>query len=430
MGTRLGREFGWYWTSNAVSTVGTFFAFDAFPLIAILVLHAAPAAVSALASVGLAAGAVLAVPLGPWVEFRRKRSVIIGSDLVRFAAVMSVPVAFAFGLLTFVQLLVVVAVVAVSDIAFRAASGAVLKSLVKGPDLLVANGRIESTTWTAAALGPPLGGAAIGLLGPVTTAAANAVSYLLSALAIRSIGRDEPKPSRPTARLRPRDLLEGWHHILGHPGLRRLFGNVLATNALLMATSPLMATRMLGELGFAPWQYALAFGLPCAGGLIGSRLSRRVTARMGARQVLRLFAALRCFWPLGLAFVGPGVGGIVIVLVAQTGLIVTIAVFNPVYATYRLQQTPDHRVARMMAAWTVTGSATTAAVTALWGVLAAFPSPTFAVAAAGVLMLTTPLFLRRFPADADTLVTPKTIKEHDAVDPVPAERSAQGGADA
>jgi hypothetical protein len=53
---------------------------------------------------------------------------------------------------------------------------------VRPGDLLVANGRFESTTWSATALGPPLGGAAIGLLGPVTTVVGDAVSYLLSAL--------------------------------------------------------------------------------------------------------------------------------------------------------------------------------------------------------------------------------------------------------
>ena len=35
----------WLWAAYSVSTVGTWFAFDAFPLIAILVLHAGPAAV-------------------------------------------------------------------------------------------------------------------------------------------------------------------------------------------------------------------------------------------------------------------------------------------------------------------------------------------------------------------------------------------------
>jgi hypothetical protein len=49
----------------------------------------------------------------------------------------------------------------------------------------------------------------------------------------------------------------------------------------------------------------------------------------------------------------------------------------------------------VLAAWTVTGRATTAALTALWGVLAAAVGPRAAVAAAGVLLLATPLALPR-----------------------------------
>src|SRR3954452_9473552 len=94
------REFRWLWAAFAVSTFGTWIAFDAFPLIAILVLHAGPAEVSLLAAAGLAAGAALAIPLGPWVELRRKRGVMIVMDLIRFAALASVPAAFALVKLT------------------------------------------------------------------------------------------------------------------------------------------------------------------------------------------------------------------------------------------------------------------------------------------------------------------------------------------
>src|SRR3954453_18020975 len=97
----LGRQFGWLWAAFAVSTLGTWLAFDAFPLIAILVLHSGPAQVSLLAAAGLAVGAALAVPLGPWVEFRRKRPVMIAMDVTRFAALMSIPAAFALGRLSF-----------------------------------------------------------------------------------------------------------------------------------------------------------------------------------------------------------------------------------------------------------------------------------------------------------------------------------------
>jgi MFS transporter len=178
----LGRPFGWLWTADAVSTFGTWLAFDAFALIAILVLDAGPTEVSVLAAARLAVGAAVAVPLGPWVEFRRKRPVMVAMDLVRFAAVLSIPAAFALGRLALPQLLIVSVIVAAADITFRAASGACLKALVRPEDLLVANGRLESTTWTATALGPPLGGVAIGLFGPVATVIADALSYLLSAL--------------------------------------------------------------------------------------------------------------------------------------------------------------------------------------------------------------------------------------------------------
>jgi hypothetical protein len=43
----LGRQFGWLWAAFAVSTFGTWIAFDALALIAILVLHAGPTEVSA-----------------------------------------------------------------------------------------------------------------------------------------------------------------------------------------------------------------------------------------------------------------------------------------------------------------------------------------------------------------------------------------------
>ena len=392
----LGRQFGWLWAAYAVSTLGTWLAFDAFPLIAILVLHAGPAEVSVLAAGGLAVGAAVAVPLGPWVEFRRKRPVMVAMDLTRFAALMSVPAAFALGWLTFTQLLVVSVIVAAADITFKAASGACLKALVRPEDLLVANGRLESTTWTATALGPPLGGAAIGLFGPVTTVVADAVSYLLSAAGIRAIGGREPRRARTDApRLRPGGLLDGWRYILTHPALRPLFFNTILVNGLIMATSPLLAVLMLGRLGFAPWQYGLAFGAPCAGGLIGSRLARRLAARFGRHKVMLTAGALRACWPLGLAFIRPGAAGLVLVIAAELGLITCMGVFNPVFATYRLDQTATDRVARTLSAWSVTSNATIAALTALWGLLASITSPRAAIAIAGLLILATPLLLPR-----------------------------------
>ncbi|WKK23883.1 MFS transporter [Streptomyces olivoreticuli] len=399
MGVRrsLGRQFGWLWTAYTVSAFGTWLAFDAFPLIAILVLHAGPTEVSTLAAAGLAVGAAVAMPLGPWVEFRRKRPVMVAMDLTRFAALMSVPAAYALGLLGFVQLLVVSVVVAAADITFNAAAGACLKTLVQPRDLLVANSRFEATTWTATMAGPPLGGAAIALFGPVTTVVADAVSYLLSAVGIRAIGGTEPRPARADARprLRARDVPDGWRYILADPALRPLFFNTILFNGLLMATQPLLAVLMLGRLGFAPWQYLLAFAVPCVGGLIGSRLARRLVTRFGQRKVMLTAGTLRACWLLGLTFIRPGTAGLALVMAVELGLITCCAVFNPVLATYRLDRTPADRVARTLSAWSVTSKATTAAMTGLWGLLAAVTGPRTAIAIAGLLILTTPLLLPR-----------------------------------
>ncbi|KOG33042.1 MFS transporter [Streptomyces resistomycificus] len=407
LGHRLGRRFGWLWGAYGTSALGTWLAFGAFPLIAIQVLHAGPAEVAALSSVGAAVGAAVAVPLGPWVEFRRKRQVLIATDLVRFAALLTIPTAFTLGALSFLQLLLVSVVVAAADITFRAASGAYLKTLLPAEDLLVANARLESTAWTTTIIGPPLGGVAIGLLGPVATVVADAVSYLLSALGIRMIGGHEQRPERPiggheqrpehreASRVRAGDLLHGWRYVLADAALRPLFFNTVFFNGLVMAAQPLLAVLMLGQLGFTPWQYGLAFAAPSIGGLLGSRLARPLVTRFGQHRVLVVTGALRAIWPVGLAFLGPGTGGLFLVMGVEFGLIFCCGVFNPVSATYRLERTASDRVTRTLTAWSVTTKTTTALLTAVWGVLGSLLGPRTAVGLAGVLLLATPLLLPR-----------------------------------
>jgi MFS family permease len=404
----MGRQFRWLWAAYTVSAYGSGLSLGALPLIAVLVLHASPGRVSALSAVGPAVGALIAVPLGPWVEFRRKRPVMIAMDVARFAAMLTIPIAYAFGWLSFVQLVAVSAVVAAAKIAFNAASGAFLKTIVRPDNLLVANARFESTTWSSIAVGPPLGGAAIGLFGPVVTVVADAVSYLLSALGITAIGgrEDDPRPSdqcgaRPSEPLDTRrgvrfgELLDGWRHILSHPGLRALYANGLLVSGLIMATEPLLAVLLLGQLGFPPWQYGLAFAAPCVGGLVGSRLARRVVARYGQHRILRTVGALRAIWLIGLAFVRPGITGLLTVIAVELAIVVSMSLYSPVLATYRLEHTPTNRAARTLSAWSISSGAAIAVCSALGGLLADLTSPRTALAVAGLLMLATPLLLPR-----------------------------------
>lgn len=391
---RLGRSFGWLWSAYAVSTYGTWIAFGAFPLIAVGVLRSSAFAVSLLEAAGLAVAAIVAFPLGPWVEHRAKRPVMVAMDLARFLAMASVPIAYVLGLLSYSQLLVVSVICGTAGIAFTAASGAYLKYLVRGDQLLVANGRFEGTSWVATAAGPPIGGALIGLLGPVITVMADAFSYLLSALGVLRIrGGDVAAPRDPAARLRGADLLAGWRFIRHDRVLRRLFLNSILVGGLIMATAPLLAVLLLGQYRFPAWQYGLAFGIPALGGFVGARLSARLVARYGRHRVMIVSGWLRSLFPLGLAFTQPGIPGLLTVIVVEGLLITCMGVFNPIYATERLQRTPTDHAARVLSTWSVSSKLVQATLMVIWGILATLTSPLAAITISGVLLLATPLLL-------------------------------------
>ncbi|EST37608.1 hypothetical protein N566_12135 [Streptomycetaceae bacterium MP113-05] len=160
-----------------------------------------------------------------------------------------------------------------------------------------------------------------------------------------------------------------------------------------MAASPLLAVLMLDRLGFPPWQYALAFAVPCLGGLVGSRLAPDLVERFGRHRVMTAAGTLRVCWPLGLAFVPSGVAGLAWVMAVEWLLITSVGVFNPVFASCRLERTEAGRVARTLSAWSVTNKGVTAALTAAWGLLASLVGLRTAIGLAGLLLLATPLLL-------------------------------------
>ncbi|MFE0462492.1 MFS transporter, partial [Kitasatospora sp. NPDC058965] len=235
------------------------------------------------------------------------------------------------------------------------------------------------------------------LLGPVVTVLADAASYLLSALgiaAIRGHHEEAPRPNGAGPR-RAGAVLDGWRHLLGDPALRALYLNNLLVGGLIMATEPVLAVLLLRQLGFPPWQYGLAFAAPCLGGLIGSRLASRVVARYGRERVFRTVGTLRAVWLIGLAFVRPGVVGLVTVMAVELAIIVHMSLYTPVLATYRLERTPQHLVARTLSAWSIGQQAAIALCTALGGLLADATGPRTTLAVAGLLILGTPLLLPR-----------------------------------
>ncbi|WP_327187134.1 MFS transporter [Streptomyces sp. NBC_01334] len=390
----LGEDFRRLWGAYGVSAAGSAVAMGALPLVALLVLHSSAFQVSLLTALSAVASAVIALPLGVRIEHRYKRPVMITADLARCAVLVSVPVAAALGVLTFAQLCVVGILQTAASVAFDAASGAHLKALVLPEHRLRANSLFETTNWISVSAGPPVGGLLVGVLGATATMAVDAVSFLGSALGVRRIRRPEPAPPAPGAAARPgHDIVAGWQYLLRHPGLRPLFFNSLLFGGSIMMTSPLMAVLMLRDLGLAPWQYGLALGLPCLGGVLGSRLAPPLTRRFGQRRILLLSGAARTLWTILLPLAPAGALGVFIIVAVDFGLLFAAGVFNPSFTTYRMEATQDAFMSRVGVSWSVSSKTCQAVFMIAGGLLADAAGVRGTLLIAGVLCMASALLL-------------------------------------
>ncbi|MER5473577.1 MFS transporter [Streptomyces sp. NPDC002685] len=390
----LGQDFRRLWVAYAVSAAGSAVGMGALPLVALLVLKSSAFQVSVLAALSAVASGVIALPLGVRIEHQYKRPVMITADLVRCAVLASIPVAMAFDGLTFTQLCAVGVLQTAASVAFDAASGAHLKALVLSEHRLRANSLFETTNWITVSAGPPVGGLLIGVLGAAATLVVDALSFLGSALGIRRIREPEPTPPKRSAASHPgRDIAAGWQYLLRHPGLRPLFFNALLFGGSIMMTSPLMAVLMLDDLGQAPWQYGLALGLPCLGGVLGSRLTPLLTRRFGQRRILLLSGVARTLWTILLPLTPSGVLGVLVIVAADFGLLFSAGVFGPSFTTYRMAATPDAFMSRVGTSWSV-GSKTCQAIFMIaGGLITAATGVRAALLIAGLLCMASALLL-------------------------------------
>jgi hypothetical protein len=81
------------------------------------------------------------------------------------------------------------------------------------------------------------------------------------------------------------------------------------------------------------------------------------------------------------------------VIIVEGLLITSMGIFNPIYATERLQRAPASHAAQVLSAWSVSSKLVQAALMVIWGILATLTSPLAAITISGVLLLATPLLL-------------------------------------
>jgi MFS family permease len=376
------------WAAFAASEFGSAFGYSSLPIVAVLVLGASDFQVSLLTVLAGVVSAVATLPLGPWIERQRKLPVMVWTDLLRFVAVGSVPLAAYFDVLTYWQLCLVAVVQMAARLAFDSAGVAQLRTLVPAPHRAGVNGRFETTVWTANALGPAAGGVLISWLGATVTMVLDSISFLASALTLRGLRTREPAPPTVTARHHwLKDITAGWRYIFAHRGLSALFWNSLIFGGCIMALVPLLVVLVLRDLGFAAWQYGLVSGVSSVAGIIGSMLVKPLRSRLGEHRVLLLAGVGRNLW-IGLLPLAPASGiGLIMVTASEFFLVLFAGMFSPTFATYRMNATDDAHMSRVVMAWSVSSKIVQPIFIAATGALAAVTSAKIALTVLAIILL-------------------------------------------
>lgn len=275
------RNFLRFWAAQTVSVFGDQVSLLALPLAAVLTLDASPAQMGVLTALGWLPHLLFSLGAGVWIDRRRqRRRVMVWADLGRAAVLASVPLASELGGLSMGQLYAVTFLVGTLSVFFDLSYSSAFVSVVTREQVLDANGKLFTTRALSYVGGPSLAGILVQLLTAPIAILADAVSFLVSAVFLRSIDSDEPTVE-PEAEPVRRRLAEGVRFLVHHPVLLPGLGCVATINFfnfIAWAVIILFASR---ELDLSAGLIGLAFGAGGVGSVLGAVLAPRAGRRFG-----------------------------------------------------------------------------------------------------------------------------------------------------
>jgi MFS family permease len=329
------------WLAQTVSLLGSQVTLVAFPLLALMLLHASVGQVSVLWAMGFIPVLLLGLPAGAWVERVRRRPVLITSNIVSGLATASIPVAYALHDLAILQVYLVAFVVGLGTLFFEVANLSYLPSLIREDQLTEGNARLEGAQSIAQLAGPSLGGILVEAVTAPVAIIADAASYALSAVLLLFI-RDQERQPEPAKQHLRNEIREGLHFIATHAVLRPVClctatGNL--AGAAILALQIVYAQR---TLHLSPALIGIVLAVGNAGGLVGSLLAAPLSRRLTAGTMTVISAVIAAVGtaliPLGSGFAGLGL--------ALFTFYVGVVIFNVVQVTVRQTLTPQGLLSR------------------------------------------------------------------------------------
>jgi MFS family permease len=295
-------DFRRFFLGQSVSLLGDQVSAIALPLTAVLALHAKAGQMGALTTVYLIPNLLFSLHAGAWVDRRgERRRTMLAADAGRALAVASVPVAYALGDLTWAQLYAVAFVTGALSVVFFVAYGGLFQAVVEREHYVQASSLLHGSRAFSFVAGSTLGGALVQLLRGPYALAADAASFVWSALFLRRMRVEEPPAADPESGGIGPGVRWLWRNPLMRPDLLGV-ATINYFNFIFFALFILYATR---SLGLRPVTLGIVLGAGSVGTLGGSFLTGRVVGRIGLGRTF----VLGCFlFPAPLVLV-PAAGG-------------------------------------------------------------------------------------------------------------------------
>ena len=330
------RDYMLLWSGQVVSTLGSAATSVVYPLL-ILSLTGSPAAAGIAAALGSLPYVIFSLPAGALIDRWDRKRIMIVCDVGRAITVLTIPIALWLDVLSVWQLYAAAFIEGTFFVFFNIAEVAALPRVVPALQLPQAAAQNEAAFSAAHIVGPSLGTLLFQTLGRAAPFIADAISFLVSSVALWLIKTEFrlAKKAAPAGNLRA-EIHEGLRWLWRQP-LIRYMAFVTGSLNLVNAGTMLIVIVLAKEMGASEIDIGLIFSIGGAGGIVGALIGGQLQRRFSFGQVIicvlwlnvALFS-LYAFVPAYLLL------GVVASLLYMLG-----PIYNVVQFSYRLALIPD-----------------------------------------------------------------------------------------
>ncbi len=337
--------------ASGLSQLGTQISLIAMPLLALGSLDASTFEVSLLGLSEFLPFVLFGLPAGAFIDQRWRRRVMLQTDLVRAALLLTIPVAHVWWHVTLAQLYLVAFAVGAMTVFFDVAAQSFVPNVVEPVDLGSAYSAYSVAESVAGTAGPSIGGLAVRALTAPFAIGLDAISYAGSALLVSRIDRlTEWRKRDPADQRDPfvEQIREGWRFVFTHPHLRPIALCIGTANLFATMLQAVFVTFLVRERGMGAIRVGLIFAVGNLGIALGALLASRIRRHLRLGQILWMFSLLAGLGQVLLA-VAPRSQPLPVLIAGWFVSAFASTVYNIQQVTFRQAVTPEAIRGRMNA---------------------------------------------------------------------------------